>query len=296
MRFTVIARRVAPVFLLALIAGCATPKHAVDIKTRSPTGGREVVVLIPQAEIYGDINQSTAGASMGLVGALVDYAVNQHRLSKADQAVAPLRDALNGFSFDQRAVAATEDSLAKLPWLELKDSVYSKDNSPGNLMSLLDQSQAPEVILALYEYYLDPRFVDLRVELQVTITTKAVPPGKSPGSRITPRNAIYAQSFMCVVPLANAGKDVSANIHHWAQDQGAALRQAIDQAIEHVNALVARGLQESPEDLPRIKERVKVTAGQTVWWGKLIDKDDDGTMIINWATGEWVYLAQKPVG
>lgn len=122
------ARRAALVFVFVVMAGCASqPRHFLDPADRSPAGGREAVVLVPQGEIKTLIVASQAGASFGLVGALIDVGVNQHRANAAEKPIMPLRTALTDYHFDQQALAATQVTVERMDWLAVRKTSFSKD-------------------------------------------------------------------------------------------------------------------------------------------------------------------------
>jgi hypothetical protein len=94
MKATDAARRATLGVVFVVLAGCASqPRHFLDPADRSPVGGREAVVLVPQGEIKTLIVASQAGAASGLVGAIVDVSVNQHRANAAEKSITPLRTA-----------------------------------------------------------------------------------------------------------------------------------------------------------------------------------------------------------
>jgi len=288
--------RAALALVIMSLVGCATPpRRALDPADRSPPGGREAVVLVSQGEIHAEINASQVSAALGggLLGALIDTSVNQHRTNKAEETIKPLRDALGGYNFDQRAVEATRAALVGLDWLGARQVSFSKDVSSNNRIACLDKSQAPEVIFATYDYGLSADFAAMEVTVTVTIAPKAVPPGKAAKDRIDVGNAAYTQEFTAVVPLASAGTDLAANTQLWVADGARLARVALDSGLARDTLLIQRGLSQTPQDAAKLGQGASVNEHGLV--GKLIEKDAKGTLLVD-PRGTWVYVAAIPIG
>lgn len=294
MTFTDIARYVALGMVLAAFAGCAAqPRHFIDPADRSPPGGREAVVIVPQGEIRAAVVASQAGASLGLVGALIDTGVNQHRTNKAEAAITPLRTELSDYNFDQRALAATQGTLAKLDWLNIRKTTFSKDTSKQNTNAILDKSESPEVLMAVYDYALTADFSAMEVTARFTISPKAIAAGQSPDSRIKLDHAVYSQTFTYVIALSGADDDLRSNCDKWSLGHARSARLALGLGIERVNALLVRQLQETPDELKKLTEGASVEAGGHK--GKLVEQNAEGTLLID-PTGNWVYVAGATAG
>jgi len=294
MEIVSIARCAALGLALAAFGGCATqPKHFIDAADRSPPGGREAVVMVPQGEIRGQVLASQAGAAFGLVGALVDTGINQHRANKAESAITPLRTEMSDYSFDQQALASTQATLAQLDWLGVRKTSFSKDTSKQNANAILDKSEAPEVLMAVYDYELTADFSAMQVNARFTISPKAVPAGQSPDSRVKLEHAVYSQTFTYLFALPTAGNDMTANCGKWSESHALAARAALDRGIERVNALLMRQLAATPDELKKLSEGESIEANGHK--GKLIEQNDQGILLVD-AAGTWVYVARGSAG
>jgi hypothetical protein len=126
--------------VFVVMAGCATqPRHFLDPADRSPVGGREAVVLVPQGEIKTLVVASQAGAAFGLVGAIIDVGVNQHRANAAEKSITPLRTALTDYHFDQQALAATEVTVARMDWLAVRKTP-NWSSGQQEIQSMIDRA------------------------------------------------------------------------------------------------------------------------------------------------------------
>ena len=288
------ARGVALGMALGALAGCAAqPRHFIDPADRSPPGGREAVVIVSQGEIQGQIVASKRGATQGAVGALIDIGINQHRTNAAEAVITPLRTELSDYSFDQRALAATQATLTRLDWLSVKKTAFSKDVSKQNTNAILDRSAAPEVLIAVYDYALTADFSEMQVSARFTIAPKAVPPGQSPDSRTAPEHAVYSQTFTYLIMLSSAGDDMTVNCRKWSQSHAQAARIALDRGIEGVNTLLVRELEATPDQLKKLAEGENTEAHGHK--GKLAERNSEGILLVE-PGGTWVYIARGTAG
>jgi hypothetical protein len=284
---------------LALLAtaGCATQgRHALDAADRSPSGGREAVVMVPQAEIRAEVVASNVGAATGggLLGALIDVGVNQHRTKNAEKSITPLRNALVDYSFDKEALATTQETLTKLDWLKVqRAAAFSKDSSKENDNAILDKSASPEVLFVSYTYEVTADFSAMEVTAQFTISPKAAPRGQSADARLSVQNAAYTQQILYFVPLAGAGTDPDENCKHWSDKNAAAARAALGRGLSGLNGLAQRALAQSEGDVKKLEQGPKGEAAGRK--GKLIEKNAEGTLILD-ILGNWVFQAEQPVG
>ena len=116
--------------LCALAACSGMPVHEVlPDGARDRIGSTEVVAPVRQSEIYVFVPVATAGASQGLIGALVDVTIDSIRTSKAENAVKPLRNALVDFNFDDALQSDLKASLAQSKWLKVQNVRVQKDIS-----------------------------------------------------------------------------------------------------------------------------------------------------------------------
>jgi hypothetical protein len=294
MTITNIARRAVLVMALAALGACATqPKHSIDPADRSPPGGREAVVMVPQGEIRAAVVASNAGAGLGLVGALIDTGVNQHRTNKAEAAITPLRTELSDYNFDQQALTTTQATLTKLDWLSVKKTTFSKDTSKQNINALLDKSASPEVLMAVYDYALTADFSAMELTARFTISPKAIAAGESPDSRLKPEHAVYSQTFVYVIALSGADDNLASNCSKWSQGHARPARTALDLGIERIDALLVRQLQETPDEIKKQSQGASVEAGGHK--GKLVEQSAEGTLLVD-PTGRWVYVAGATAG
>lgn len=250
--------------LLAMAASgasiAAIKNNYVAPEARTVEGGRDVHIIVSQAEIQPNINISnmTAAAGGGLLFALIDAGVNNARAKEAEKTVVPLREALVGYDFDPLAQHASTDTLSALGWLDPRQVKISKEETADSILAALDAAGTSQLMVLRYAYETNADFSGIVVSLDASIVNKAVPAGKKPDARLAPKNLPYKQLFRSFVMLPGANpKDPAANVKAWAADHGKAARAAIDTGLERCQALLTRSLTYSAADAESIMKRNK---------------------------------------
>ena len=281
--------------IFALLAGCQSGpplKHALEEKDRTPDGGREVVVFVPQGEIRARVVPATGGFGFGLIGAIVDTSVNQARAKREETTIAPIRDGLTGYNFDQKALASVKETSEKLQWLGVKKVSFSKDVSNESLRKSLDQSQSPQVAFVAYDYALSADFSSVILTTKVSVMPKTAPPGQAPADRLKMQGAAYAQVFKCPIALSNP-TDMDANAHRWAVNNSALTRQALDEGLMRIQSMIERSIAMTPTEVANMPHGDATQVGD--YKGRVFDHDGQGTLILDTA-GAWIYVENGPIG
>jgi hypothetical protein len=265
--------------LACLLALCVSAPGLGAIKNsfiapeaRTVEGGRDVRIIVSQAEIQPNINISnvTAAAGGGLLFALIDAGVNNARAKEAEKKIVPLREALVGYDFDPLAQHASTTTLTTLGWFDPKQVKLSKEETGDSLLAALDAAGTSQLMVLRYSYETNADFSAVVVSLDASIVNKAVPAGKKSDARLAPKNLPYKQTMRSFVMLPDANpKDPAANVKAWAADNGKAARAAIDTGVERCQALLTRSLTQSAADaesiLKRNKRKMTKIPGFTGW-------------------------------
>jgi hypothetical protein len=285
----------ASLAILVLLAGCQSGpplKHALEENDRSPPGGREVVVFVPQGEIRARVVPATGGFAFGLIGAIVDTSVNQARAKKEEATIGPIRDGLTGYNFDQKALASAKQTSEKLPWLGVKKVSFSKDISDESLVKSLDQSESPQVAFVAYDYALSADFSSVILTVRVSVMPKSAPAGQARGDRLKLEGAAYAQVFKCPIALSNP-TDMDANARRWAANSSALTRQALDEGLMRTQRMIERSIAMTPTEVANMPHGDATQVG--AYKGRVFDHDEQGTLILDLA-GAWLYVENAPIG
>lgn len=281
------------VFACLLLEGCAQPpKRYLDESQRSVVGGRDALVAVPQGEIRGNIHPSnTFAATGGLVFAVIDMTVNQVKSNMAERQVTPLRNVLADYDFDHKALAATQATFAKVPWLNVQKVTFTKDISGDAVNRFIDSSSAPQTVFASYDYAMSPNFQWMTVTLTVAIYPKALPANSS-GDRLARGNALYYQRFEYIEYLPNNLDDDDKNAASWASDNGIQARKALDTSLGGLQELCLRSMSITPAAAAALDQGRGI--GMSDEHGNLVESSDKGFLLYNGDTATWIYFDGKP--
>jgi len=290
--------------LLALIASSASfgaiKNNYIAPEARSVEGGRDVQVVVAQAEIRPNINVSnvTAATGGGLLFALIDAGINNSRAKEAEKTVVPLREALVGYEFDQHAQTASAATLSSLGWFDPKQAQVAKDDSQVGLLAAIDAANTPQIMLLRYSYETNAEFTSLIVNLNASLVNKKIPQGKKSDARLAPKNLAYNQSFRSMITLPGSNsKDPAANVQAWSADNGKLARAALDLGVERCQLLLKRGLEMTAADATSIQKRNKrqlsPVAGVPGW---VLESDGSHTLIYEGLMGTLTQVEPAATG
>ena len=96
--------------VLATLAGCAAPLAKLDAPMEESNKADHVVILLEQSEIRVD-DADVYGGGFGVIGVLVEAAVESAKTKNRQEAIAPLRDALLEYRFEDKLVEAIRAEL-----------------------------------------------------------------------------------------------------------------------------------------------------------------------------------------
>lgn len=289
-------RTVVALAAAAVLAGCAAPlKHTIDPSGRTVPGGRDVQVVVEQREIQTRIVESnlTAATGGGLLIALIDAGVNQARVNAAEKNVVPLRDALTGYEFDAKVQSALKESMAKNPWLGIRNVSFVKEMNTDLANAALDATTADQLAFVTYDYAAAADFRSIEVTLGVALANKALIEGQPPAARLKPANLAYTRLFKSVVPLDSPADDGAANVARWSADGARLARTSVDTGIARVHWMMERSLEQTAEAAAAVAKAPKANAA--TYAGKLVEKTPHGDLVeVLLPINMWV-LAESPV-
>jgi hypothetical protein len=279
------------VVVLAVTGCVAAPiQHTMPGGQRGIAGGRGQIVTVAQSEIGAGIQPSTISAATGggLLIALVDAGINNARAKTAEAAIVPVRDALTDFYFEQRAMAASEALAERTPWLGVTRTELNKDPSNASFSKALDASPNPQTLTTTYSYLLDQNFRVAKLSVTVALIKKALPKNGKPEHRALLANAVFARTFVFVVPLRNPTEEMDQNAVLWAKDGGKPIEESLNKALQKALVVIQKALEQSEA------QEKKVQAGKVErlyggYAGKVIETDADGTLVLG-GLGEWIYV------
>gem|GEM_PF-304336 len=267
------------------IANVSQDEVATSIETQDSSF---VVAPLP----LGVLGAGVAGLLVGLV----DEAVNRHRTTEADVAVAPLREALAGHDARATVKAVLEKELGGTGTFEGARLELRRE-------ALLDRSKIAAVLAAAgtdavlvvdLGYRLTPGFGHLVVAAVASLyPTKAAADGElrrlAAAPSIDDRQpcpVLYRGVFFSSMP---APASASAGIGRWLEDDGRSARIAIDGGIAEVARMLVWDVdQPGPSgpryDFPGEKKMTLPQFGPTLQW--MVADAQEGRMWLRAASGE----------
>ncbi len=257
---------VLPLFLLAACANQLAVRQPLPGDARTGLTSTDVALPVRQSEIYVYVPPSTAGAQAGtqggligaLVGAAVDASVDSVRTKKAEAAVAPLRNSIVDFSFDNAFEREMKNSLSQVAWMHASAAKVLKDDASESLDKTLSSSSASAVLFVETDYrltndgdvfqasfssWLSPNDDALR-----DLKAREVKQGKS-GHVAAPDNALYRNTLTFEARVTATG-DRDHNIAEWSANNGAPMRAALTLAAQKAALMLANDLERTDIDTP----------------------------------------------
>jgi hypothetical protein len=274
-----------------LLAGCATipPHEALPATAQEQIASTDVVFPIQQSEIYVFVPNSNVAVATGggLLGALIDAGINSVRTSNAETAVKPLRDALVDYHFDAAMQAAVKSELGQIPWIHAEDYRVLRDITANSTDGALAGSKDSAVLFVTADYRLsnDGDVLDITTvaslfpKSDVLAALKKTQGGSGPKTALA--NSIYHNTFVFEATLPGATQDRDQNIAAWSANNGAEMRNLLDQGAKAIAEMVAADLQGGDQpDTGTATVAIKNIKGKMVKQdnGSEIVRFDDGTM------------------
>ena len=221
-------------------------------------GGRAVLVELPQVEIdtevdIGRVVSDAAQYGGGLLGALILSSSDDKRkrltgmeAEKAAARVAPLRQAISDFDFDDLAVASTRSALSHLDWFGAQDPKSSKSPSDGDRQAVIAAAGTRQLATITYHYVLSPDFTQIRVVANIMLWQPMVT--RAGGAR-PPLIARYGQRITAITELRKRSYDQAENIAQWRADNGKLARTSITAALTRLEQLIPFALDLKQTDI-----------------------------------------------
>jgi len=243
--------------LLALLAGCATPLRLPVPPITEATRASSVLVAINQQEIQVDKPDINAGG--GLIGALIEGVAESTMDKNRQIAIAPVRDALVDYNFDERFKQAL---AAKMPSALVRpDARYQVTRNQRDYEDALVNFAGANGIDMSVRYAFESNFRALYVDVLVRfgdvghVRDKAGNVRPKYTTKAQSRNKVTQAQYRAEFPLSDSSGSYTPNVARWMVDRGAPMRAALEQGIAEVTALIERDLGSPVVYDPKTKKR-----------------------------------------
>jgi len=221
------------VLVVGLLGGCATTKSPVPFSAEAAKQVKtlDLCIGLTQQEIYAEIQKSHVAmyTGGGLIPALIDVAVDNHRTKKAESLILPVRQGLAGYDFSKKFETALCERLRSASRPELNKVTITNVVSEEHFQQILSASGAQSVLFVTCRYSFDPDFTSVNL----FAATEVLPTSKLSPSKDSSDKALY-RSTVTYRKSAEAGLSKEEAVKYWAQDNGARTREALDNGIEFV--------------------------------------------------------------
>lgn len=244
---------------LALCAGAAPayadPGDVVAQDIRSPDRPLPMMVHLSQDELLvGRDPGNSYQVGGGLVGALVDSAIQSTVSGGAEKAISPSLDAFSRAEAEQILVAAIRESVAPVDWIRLAEGGALRDASPAARNAVLERSGSSQILDADCSYNISQRFQAVYAYCSLQIASKGV----AADQRWEARNLVYNSYVEAQVELGNIAKSIGGRREQWTANSGSLLREGLRHALQKAGALVGRQLQMTAEDVAAVENNEKI--------------------------------------
>ena len=268
--------------VLGALAGCATTTHMpMSGGAKGKIDSTSVVIGLHQQEINAEINPSNAAAATGggLIGALIEVALDSASAKRAEAAVSPVRNALLDYDFGSQFETVLANELAGLPWLNAESVRTLYGFGPDEQAEAIRGANSEIVVVIDTLYSLSPDLDALKITTRVNaypkdaelveIAEKEYPNQDPP---LLYRNAF---TYSHELDLSTSSKEQAAEI--WASDGGARIRAALAKGMLVMAGMIALDLDISRA--PQNDKNLKLDEGRSETYngvkGTLVSKDPD---------------------
>jgi hypothetical protein len=273
----------------------ANKKNHLAPGLRIVSGGRDVQIIVPQAEIRPTFDDSRWWLGTVLLVPL-DLAIDNNQARRAMEIAAPIREALSGYEFDPLVKRATISTLSGIEWFGLRETRLGNDPTRPALLSSLKAAGTAQVLYLTYAYQTDPHFTSVVVVVDAMLVNKAMPKRKlqKPIMRFWPEHRIYSHTMRSVIGLPGADPwKPEENAKAWAADGGKLARAALDLGVQRCQQLLKQSLEMSAEDAANMQERndrsMSRVPGVTGW----VLEYDASHMLVYSGDYEWITYYEK---
>jgi hypothetical protein len=226
--------------LLALIIflnGCAATHIALKPTEAKEITSVDVYIGLAQQEIYAEIVKSNVSAATGggLLPALIDAGVDQHRAKKAEELVQPIRTALMDYDFGKCLTEKIESELKSLTWMKINNVRVSGDISKKGYEKAFVDSEASAILFMTTKYFLSHNLIVLNMSSEA----KLFPKKGGKNVDLSDGNCIYKNLLFFEDSIDTRPSSKQEAINCWADNGGYITRQALDAASVGLTRMIA---------------------------------------------------------
>ncbi len=256
--------------ILALLAitGCAqtSPRYKPLPSASIPEiAGAETVVVVSQKTINSFIGDSNVSALTGggLLAMQLDAAIVRSRIETAETTIAPIRNALRDFHFNEKLMAVMQAETKNVSWLkDAKTELYTQKSTEALEKRLLASVQPATLFFTINYYSLSSDFSTLMMVAEANLypNTKELRRQQvelykdnsqigQPGSpQASEKNSLYRNFFGYNKKLPKHSKGSETAVNLWTANNGQKIRDALSEGIQALVAMLVEDLNQTSHD------------------------------------------------
>lgn len=229
--------------LIVILNGCATTHIALKPTEAKEITSVDIHIGLAQQEIYAEIVKSNVSSATGggLIPALIDAGIDQHRAKKAEEFVQPIRTALTDYDFGKCLSEKIESELKSRTGMRINNVRVSGDISKKGYEKVFADSEANAVLFVTTKYFLTPNLIVLKVPSEAKLYLKKG--GKN--VELRDGNCVYKNLLFFEDSIVTVPSSKKEAINCWADNEGFLARQALDAARVGLARMIAVDLDTS---------------------------------------------------
>lgn len=251
------ARFLAILFAGLVLSGCAsTPHHGLDPAARPHLEQVDVHFTIPQYELEADINAAGAGYLIGgIVGGLVNMAIEKERAAESSRLIGPIRDQLINYDHTDALKSLIVSNLEGIDWFNIGSIELHRHSDEERYPTVLESSEAAAVAFIDADYRMTPQFdaISTRVSIIMFPRATALEPFRKQmfalvEDKFDLNTNIYRNTFEVTTVVAH-GEDKEENASSLGQPGATIVRDALEKNAVEISRLIVEDLEGTTSDV-----------------------------------------------
>ena len=221
-----------------VFSGCAAKREIVSLPESVQKEIKSTDVYIEECEkkVKADIETSNIGTygGGGLLLALVDCAVMSHRDNCADDALTCVQNDVATFDFQEKFSKKIERKLQDTNWLHAQKINHITGINDEAHQEIFKKTNTDCVLTSKFISNLNPQLNVLRGTLYLTLYPTSEKIKKMVNATDSLETPIFKFHIAATQSLPEATKEIEENAKLWAQNNGALLKQSLENIFNQV--------------------------------------------------------------
>ena len=229
-----------------ILAGCSAKKDFVNLpdNVRSQITNTQGLLIEPSKTIAAEIetSQISSYTGGGLLFALVDCAIMDHRQDRANDVMKELQKDFESYNLRDKLKDKIHTSLAQAQWLHANSLDYTTELDKNALKEIIKNTKSDCVLVSQFIYSMSPQFDGLSGRLYVTLYPSSDKIKKSIDSTDL-ETPIYKFNVFHSEKLPQATTCLEENSKIWVQNEGYYLKNTLDKIVDQIIIKLNEALQ-----------------------------------------------------